>query len=368
MAIRFLNQASDYLHPGSPCDSRLFHADASDQIQVWSPQLGRGYVQTIPLQDELSIVIHNYTTHNTLIVEAPELHNHLQFAFHLTGWAAGQSFFCPDFGLRWLDIWPAQTPTCRVTVAFGPSAFATYFQSVIERLSPDVSATVWKGVQFLHHHQIGCSAPSPQAALDQILCQITPPPQTLTVDQLFLEAELFGLKHVFWREMSPPMHQITHQILNCSCSGQARRTHLRQKALALVASYLNALEKPRSHPLSPEDLASIHQAGDILGRQLHNPPSVEVLARQVGLNRFKLNYGFNYVYGATPFRYLRDCRLEQARHLLFTSKLAVGEVAHQVGYTSNSSFTSAFRKQFGLNPKTFQLHSHNHPLQQKYAS
>ncbi|MEM9451784.1 MAG: AraC family transcriptional regulator [Cyanobacteria bacterium P01_E01_bin.6] len=101
----------------------------------------------------------------------------------------------------------------------------------------------------------------------------------------------------------------------------------------------------------------IYQAGKILASRLDNPPSVEELAQQVGLNRLKLNHGFHHVYGTTPFRYLRNCRLAQARLLLTDSMLSVEDIAYRVGYTSRSRFATAFCQLFGLNPKTLQRYS-----------
>ncbi|NET52928.1 MAG: helix-turn-helix transcriptional regulator [Merismopedia sp. SIO2A8] len=159
--------------------------------------------------------------------------------------------------------------------------------------------------------------------------------------------------------MLPEMQSVIHQILNCPYKGRIRRTYLESKALELLALQLSALTQPQSssHPLKPEDMDGIYQAGKILATRLDNPPSVEELARQVGLNRLKLNHGFHHVYGTTPFRYLRNCRLAQARCLLIDSILSVEEIAYRVGYTSRSRFAKAFRQLFGLNPKTLQLYS-----------
>ena len=164
--------------------------------------------------------------------------------------------------------------------------------------------------------------------------------------------------------MTPEMHQVIHQIFSCPYSGQVRRAYLERKVLELVGLKLNALEQLRSlsYPLNLEDLDGIYEAGRILACQLQNPPSVEALARQVGLNRLKLNQGFHHVYGITPFRHLRNCRLQLAKQLLVTSKLAIQEVAHKVGYTSCSRFATAFYQKFGLNPKAFQLQIHHRHL------
>ncbi|MEM6502753.1 MAG: AraC family transcriptional regulator [Cyanobacteria bacterium P01_C01_bin.89] len=170
--------------------------------------------------------------------------------------------------------------------------------------------------------------------------------------------------------MTSQMRQLVHHILSCPNSGQIRRTYLESKAFQLVDLFLQELNHANgiSYPLVDGDLDRIYQAGRILARNLNNPPSVETLARQVGLNRFKLNQGFHKVYGTTPFRYLRHCRLNLAEHLLTDSDLPIEAVAHKVGYTSRSNFANAFRQWRGLNPKALQLHSRDIAQSQGFAS
>ncbi|MEO0988034.1 MAG: AraC family transcriptional regulator, partial [Cyanobacteria bacterium J06639_14] len=55
-----LNHWDDWLEPGRPNDSRLFHADASDLILVCPTHLGQGYFQEILLRDDLSLFIHDH--------------------------------------------------------------------------------------------------------------------------------------------------------------------------------------------------------------------------------------------------------------------------------------------------------------------
>nr|WP_235927106.1 AraC family transcriptional regulator [Gloeocapsopsis dulcis] len=113
---------------------------------------------------------------------------------------------------------------------------------------------------------------------------------------------------------------------------------------------------PRSYSnFRGHDLECIHHAKEILIRNLDNPPSILDLARQVGLNDRKLKQGFHQVFNTTPFAYLRHYRLEQARQLLMDSEASIEQVAKTVGYGDRSRFAAAFRKQFGINPKTYQL-------------
>ncbi|MEO1187072.1 MAG: AraC family transcriptional regulator, partial [Cyanobacteria bacterium J06636_27] len=155
------------------------------------------------------------------------------------------------------------------------------------------------------------------------------------------------------------MYEIIEQILSCPYQGLTRRRYLEGKALDLVGLRLDCLVQPQLNQLKSDDLAGIYQAEEILRTHLENPPSIELLTRWVGLNRLKLNQGFHHVYHTTPFGYLRNCRLAKARWLLMTSELSVEQVAANVGYTSRSRFATAFRRQFGLNPKTFQIQAWN---------
>jgi AraC family transcriptional regulator, transcriptional activator of the genes for pyochelin and ferripyochelin receptors len=85
-------------------------------------------------------------------------------------------------------------------------------------------------------------------------------------------------------------------------------------------------------------------------QDLENPPSLLELAKLVGLNDYKLKSGFRHVFGTTVFGYLHQQRMQQAYRLLTTSDLTVTEVANQVGYTSLSAFSTAFKKFFGISP------------------
>ncbi|MNJ80721.1 Exoenzyme S synthesis regulatory protein ExsA [compost metagenome] len=49
--------------------------------------------------------------------------------------------------------------------------------------------------------------------------------------------------------------------------------------------------------------------------------------------------------------YVRTRRLHLGRQLLLESRLAVGEVATRVGYSSQSAFTAALSREFGVTPR-----------------
>ncbi|MEM6434573.1 MAG: AraC family transcriptional regulator [Cyanobacteria bacterium P01_D01_bin.115] len=299
--------------------------------------------------------------HNTPILRyAPERKQFLEFEFRIAGPASGQSTVYPQLGWKMLGVWTTQQRQFKVEVGFSPPNFVPYSHKVIEHFLPQDQNLLYNWADWMYRHQHGYFATSPQAAFKQILSEAIPSPQLLASTQPFANSEILAFGRL-WRPMTSEMHQVVDQILSCPYGGRVRRTYLERKALELVALKLKVLAQLRSlsYPLNAGDIDGIYQAAKILAQHLNNPPSVEALARQVGLNRLKLNQGFHHIYGIPPFRYLRDCRLQKAQQLLFNSELTVSEVAYRVGYVSANSFSSAFRQKFGLNPKTWQLQSRN---------
>ena len=54
--------------------------------------------------------------------------------------------------------------------------------------------------------------------------------------------------------------------------------------------------------------------------------------------------------GMTPLEYVHTLRLEEAKHMLETSEMAVEAVANEVGYEDTSFFGRLFRRKVGLTP------------------
>lgn len=96
------------------------------------------------------------------------------------------------------------------------------------------------------------------------------------------------------------MQQVLQQILHCPYQGITRQMYLEGKVLELLALQLEQAIANHQAPsqlqsLRPDDIDRIYQAKEILIQNLDNPPSLMTLARQVGLNDFKLKLGFRQV-------------------------------------------------------------------------
>ena len=79
--------------------------------------------------------------------------------------------------------------------------------------------------------------------------------------------------------------------------------------------------------------------------------SLDAVARQAGTNANTLQRHFRAVYGTTVFDFVREHRLQRARHALEQDGLTVGQAALVAGYNSAANFATAYRKRFGMPPK-----------------
>lgn len=78
--------------------------------------------------------------------------------------------------------------------------------------------------------------------------------------------------------------------------------------------------------------------------------SMTQLAQRLGISSDKLERAFQLELGTVPSSYYRGLRLRRAADLLAHSTLRIGEVALSCGFWNASSFSRAFKAQFGHAP------------------
>jgi signal transduction histidine kinase/ligand-binding sensor domain-containing protein/DNA-binding response OmpR family regulator len=81
--------------------------------------------------------------------------------------------------------------------------------------------------------------------------------------------------------------------------------------------------------------------------------SVDQLSRDVGVSRVHLNRRLQELMGIAPSVLIREIRLRQAAYLLSSRGASVSEVAYKVGFSSQTYFSTSFRKRFSMTPSEF---------------
>lgn len=155
--------------------------------------------------------------------------------------------------------------------------------------------------------------------------------------------------------ITPQMALTMQEIMNCHRLGALKRLFLESKVIELlmlqVEQYEQATQKKSNQHIKPYDVEKIMSAKSIVEANLDNPFTLMELSRQVGLNDFKLKKGFKKLFGTTVFGYLRDLRMKKAKRLLFDTNKTIIEISEEIGYKNPHHFSTAFKKEFGLQPR-----------------
>ena len=92
-------------------------------------------------------------------------------------------------------------------------------------------------------------------------------------------------------------------------------------------------------------------------RRMHESPAAPwtlgQMAQEAALSRSAFFERFKRAVGVSPMEYLMSWRMVLAKDLLRRTNLTVGEVADRVGYRSQSTFSTAFARQVGTQPRLY---------------
>jgi DNA-binding response OmpR family regulator len=127
------------------------------------------------------------------------------------------------------------------------------------------------------------------------------------------------------------------------------RIHVQLRNAQQLRGFLPEIPLPKG--LTRRESTLLRQSIDLLCQDVANPPTVVRLSRMVGVNIKFLNAVFHKAFGMPVSSWLRDERLSRAYNLLNTSNDSIGQIALQVGYTSQTNFSRAFRHKFKTTPR-----------------
>ena len=120
----------------------------------------------------------------------------------------------------------------------------------------------------------------------------------------------------------------------------------------LIRNYANFTPQPLKEyrGLAPKQLDNVI---DYIQTYLEHSLGLAELAQLSNLSPFYFSRLFKESTGVTPYQYISKLRMERAKQLLKNTDIAIAEIALQCGYSSQSSFSTAFLKATNVTPKTY---------------
>ncbi|MEQ9405652.1 MAG: AraC family transcriptional regulator [Cyclobacteriaceae bacterium] len=150
--------------------------------------------------------------------------------------------------------------------------------------------------------------------------------------------------------MTPDMQHSVEKMFNTRYEGKTKMMFFRSQMTALLSHFFGELAGMKEEVVKEADREKLYEAKEILLSNIDNPPSLNELSKQIGLNSNKLKKNFKELFGVPVFKYLQNERLNMAHDLLRNQDMSIQQAAWHVGYDSLSSFSNAFTKKYGFRP------------------
>lgn len=136
------------------------------------------------------------------------------------------------------------------------------------------------------------------------------------------------------------------------------RIYLESKSIELLCLLLQDLSLLESNirlkQLPENDIKALEKIKQKLDLEFSRSPSVADLAIEFNITESRLKTGFTSLYGMPIRSYLHGLRMQSAQQLLIQNTLNIDMVADRLGYNHSSNFIAAFKRHFGMTPKSFQ--------------
>lgn len=134
-----------------------------------------------------------------------------------------------------------------------------------------------------------------------------------------------------------------------------RLPYQRIKVLELLL-YLAQMEFAPQNQLTEyraKQIEIVREIHDQLLQHMDQRVTIEELSKQYLINPTTLKSAFKAVYGTSLAAHIKEHRMEQAAKMLRETDMSIAEIAQDVGYDSQSKFSTAFKGFFHVLPREY---------------
>ncbi len=112
-------------------------------------------------------------------------------------------------------------------------------------------------------------------------------------------------------------------------------------------------QKKEVNPYQSQQAELMKTIHEYLTQNLDRRITIDALSQKYLVNTSTLKEVFKGVYGQPIASYMKEYRIRHAMELLRTTDSSIADIARQIGYESQSKFSSAFREYAGVLPTEY---------------
>lgn len=161
------------------------------------------------------------------------------------------------------------------------------------------------------------------------------------------------------RYRNPLIHHLIEEIGSVSARDDTVAQLLTESAAEtirlLVADSLT-VDRPRKRDdRDTLDARTRSMITEYLNDSLDSEINLDALARLAAMPVGTFIKAFRQAFHTTPYQFLLDRRIDQAKTLLLTTSLSITEISSAVGFSTPSHFATAFGRRVGATPRKYRL-------------
>ncbi len=141
--------------------------------------------------------------------------------------------------------------------------------------------------------------------------------------------------------------QMLYEVRNPSYGSDKICQDLLEILILRIVRYQHVIPVPITSTYMTKECARIKEYLDI---NYSDPITLDTLTELTHMNKYYMAHSFAKYTGQSPIQYLNQRRMEAACTLLKDTDHSISSISSTVGFSSQSYFTQAFRKKYGMTP------------------
>ncbi|WP_121666584.1 helix-turn-helix domain-containing protein [Mesonia aquimarina] len=172
-------------------------------------------------------------------------------------------------------------------------------------------------------------------------------------------ADVEGIREVFYRSnYSLHLAQVIKDIQEFEKDNLIRVNFLGAKALEalslMLAQYEDDIKQDKKQNiLRKSEFEVVNDVEDYINDHLMNIDTIDEISKKFGLNKQKLQQGFQLKHQQSINEYIKNQRLELSLKLLDKGEKNISEIVYEIGLSSRSYFSKIFKEKYKIAPSSY---------------